>query len=155
MKSAQKSPYAIAFCLSLFLVQANAAEKDNSVSRGRKLFESATCAGCHPSGDNLVHPSKLLKGKEFAAKFKKDSDIAKIVRSGVLNTGMPSFSKQQLSDAELKEIIAYIRSLTPRESKSDKCPGAKKQTKNSQLKQSSRLASPTCKVGPKKVRYVR
>lgn len=155
MKSALKSPYAIAFCLSLFLVQANAAEKDNSVSRGRKLFESATCAGCHPSGDNLVHPSKLLKGKEFAAKFKKDADIAKIVRSGVPNTGMPSFSRQQLSDAELKEIIAYIRSLTPPESKSDICPGAKKQTKNNQFKQSSRLVSPTSKIAPKKAGYAR
>ena len=59
-----------------------------------------------------MHPSKVLKGEKFASRYKKDCDIVKVIRSSVPDTGMPSFSKQQLSDAEVKDIIAYIRSLT-------------------------------------------
>jgi mono/diheme cytochrome c family protein len=152
MLRTRKSTSAIAFCISFLMAGADAAEKDSSVTRGRKLFERATCAGCHPSGDNLVHPSKVLKGKEFAAKYKNDQDIVKVVRSGVPNTGMPSFSKQQLSDAELKAIIAYIRSLTPPEVKPIKCPNANTPKKNVSVDKSSRLASPGSKVAPYKVR---
>jgi mono/diheme cytochrome c family protein len=85
---------------------------ETPISRGKKLFEKATCEGCHPGGENLLHPSKVLKGGEFAKRYKNDADIVKIVRSGVPNTGMPAFRKENLSDAELKDIIVYIRSLT-------------------------------------------
>lgn len=86
--------------------------KETAVSRGKNLFAKATCEGCHPGGENLLHPSKVLKGQNFASRYKNDADIAKVIRSGIRDTGMPSFTREQLSDAEVKDIIAYIRSLT-------------------------------------------
>jgi mono/diheme cytochrome c family protein len=78
---------------------------------GKQIFERATCQSCHPGGSNLLHPSKPLKGPSFEARFKDDAAIAKVVRNGVPNTGMPAFSKAQISDREMKLVIAYIRSL--------------------------------------------
>jgi mono/diheme cytochrome c family protein len=101
-------------CLLCFSFEpAFAVDNDSAIERGKKLFEKATCAGCHPSGENLLHPNKVLKGPSFANRYKNDADLVKVIRNGVANTGMPAFSKEQLSDSELKEIIAYIRSLTP------------------------------------------
>jgi mono/diheme cytochrome c family protein len=83
------------------------------VALGKQIFERSTCQTCHPSGDNTLHPSKPLKGPAFVAKYKVDGAIAKVIRQGVPNTGMPPFSKVQVSDRDLKLVIAYIRSLTP------------------------------------------
>lgn len=79
--------------------------------RGAKLFEKATCSGCHPGGSNLLHPSKPLKGKSFAERYKDDSAIEKVIRSGVPNTGMPAFDRSKLSNEDLRAIVTYIRSL--------------------------------------------
>jgi len=83
------------------------------VIKGKILFEKATCAGCHPAGGNLLHPSKPLKGQEFARKYKSDAEIVKVIRTGIANTGMPAFTCEQINDEELRSILTYIRSLTP------------------------------------------
>jgi len=93
------------------LADSNAPQSE--VALGKQIFERTTCQSCHPGGDNSLHPSKPLKGPSFTARFKDDAAIAKVVRQGVPNTGMPPFSKMQLSDRDLKRVIAYIRSLTP------------------------------------------
>jgi cytochrome c6 len=81
-------------------------------AHGEELF-SSNCAMCHPGGGNVMNPSKALKGEAFAKQFSKDSLIASVVRKGIPNTVMSPFPKERLSDAQLAEIIAYIRCLTP------------------------------------------
>ncbi|MBY0546351.1 MAG: cytochrome c [Candidatus Obscuribacterales bacterium] len=83
------------------------------IKRGAELFDKNTCSQCHLHGSNMIEPTKPLKGPGFAKKFPRDEQIAAIVRKGVPGTGMPSTGKDMLSDRELCDIIAYIRSLTP------------------------------------------
>jgi cytochrome c6 len=97
----------------LFMSSAFATPPESDATLGKKIFEHATCAVCHPGGANTLHPSKPLKGPDFAAKYKDDESIAKVVRSGVPNSGMPAFNKSQMSDRDLKLVIVYIRSLMP------------------------------------------
>jgi len=104
---------AIILCCPALAAMAGPNSQATDVALGKQIFERSTCQTCHPAGDNTLHPSKPLKGPAFAAKYKDDGAIAKVVRQGVPNTGMPPFSKVQVSDRDLKLVIAYIRSLTP------------------------------------------
>ncbi len=94
--------------------QAAFAQAKPDVNKGAQLFNRLTCAACHPQGGNTINRSKPLKGASFQQKFARDAMIAAIVRSGMYGTAMPAFGKDQLSDAGLSDIIAYIRSLTPK-----------------------------------------
>lgn len=96
----------------------SAALDPDSVDRGREIFQRATCAGCHPGGDNSSDPTKPLKGAEFVRKYPDDKSIENRVRSGAPN-GMPSFDKSEITDDELEDLISYIRSLTPGSAKSE------------------------------------
>ncbi len=87
-------------------------ESFTRIAHGRKLFERRTCAVCHPNGENTLHPYRPLKGPEFLARYKEDTQIEQLIRTGVPRAGMPSFSKAQLSDKDMKDLIAYIRSFT-------------------------------------------
>lgn len=95
--------------------QKPAAEKvtPEKIANGKQLFERLTCAGCHPNGENSLHPYRPLKGPGFLDRYKEDRQIEHLIRTGVLKAGMPSFSKLRLSDSEMKDLVAYIRSLTP------------------------------------------
>ncbi len=33
----------------------------DQVAHGKKLFERLTCAGCHPNGDNTLHPYRATQ----------------------------------------------------------------------------------------------
>jgi len=83
------------------------------IASGKQLFERLTCSGCHPNGENSLHPYRPLKGPGFLERYKEDGQIEHVIRTGVLKAGMPSFSKLRLSDSEMKDLVAYIRSLTP------------------------------------------
>lgn len=85
-----------------------------SVARGKVLFEKATCAGCHPGGNNMLFPTRPIKGPEFQAKYKTDQQLADTIRVGFRESGMPSFPKEKISDKDLKDLISYVRSLTPK-----------------------------------------
>jgi cytochrome c oxidase subunit 2 len=92
------------------------------VAQGEKIYSKKACIGCHTTnGAKLVGPSwKGIWGKEETT----DHGIVKVdeayVRESVLSpqakvvTGfpptMPSFSGQ-ISDQEIDEVIAYIKSL--------------------------------------------
>lgn len=78
-------------------------------AKGKQLFEKQTCAVCHPGGGNTIDKSKTLKSAAF--KKKTDAQVAKIIRMGVKATSMPAFSKDKISDAQMKDLLAYIRSL--------------------------------------------
>lgn len=94
-------------------VKSLSAGNQNAVAHGKKLFERLTCAGCHPNGENSLHPYRPLKGPGFLARYKEDGKIEHLVRTGVPRAGMPSFGKAQVNDKDMKDLIAYIRSLTP------------------------------------------
>ena len=96
--------------IGLQFVQAGSA---GDVKKGEAAFKKATCAGCHPGGGNLMNPKAPLKGPHFAHEFKDDAKIEHVVRTGIKGTPMPGFDKKRLSDEDLKDIVAYLRSLTP------------------------------------------
>jgi mono/diheme cytochrome c family protein len=84
-----------------------------NVAAGMKLFRQNNCSMCHPAGENNLNPLKPLKGSGFSKKYTSDKLLSDHIRCGSPGTGMPAFPKSQISDAELRDIIAYIRSLTP------------------------------------------
>lgn len=84
---------------------------------GKEAFKRATCEGCHPGGGNVMDPDAPLKGAKFAAEFKDDAKIIKTVRSGIKGTAMPAFNAKKVSDKDMKDIVAYLRSLTPKSGK--------------------------------------
>lgn len=86
---------------------------NTGVAHGKILFEKLTCAGCHPNGENSLHPYRPLKGPGFLSRYKDDNQIERLIRTGVARAGMPSFGKAQVNDKDMKDLIAYIRSLTP------------------------------------------
>jgi len=95
---------------ALMLIQSNAYAAGDA-AKGKKVFEKMGCIGCHANGGNDVNPRKPLKGKEFDALFADDKAIKKIVREGVTGTPMRAFSKRAISDSDLCNLIAYIRTF--------------------------------------------
>jgi len=81
--------------------------------RGADVFGAKNCASCHPGGDNALEHEKPLKGAAFLKKYPTDESIARRIREGSSNGRMPSFSPSLLSQQELRDVIAYVRSLTP------------------------------------------
>lgn len=80
-----------------------------SVDKGQVLF-SSTCASCHgtdgkglvPQGTQRVDFTSQL----WHAKL-KDSEIAKIILNGI----PPKMPPLNLEEAQLRDVIAYLRSL--------------------------------------------
>lgn len=98
------------------------------VKNGQNVFESNTCVDCHVGGGNSVKPSKPIKGNAFAKKYKDDAKLEKTIREGIPGTTMLGTSKAAISDSNLKDLVAYIRSLTPG---SENNKGEKKSSKKS------------------------
>ena len=90
-----------------------AKKEAGTASAGQIVFERANCAMCHPGGNNTMDPSHPIKGLEFAKKFSDDSILETTIRKGFPNVGMPSFSKKMIDDHEMRDLIAYVRTLTP------------------------------------------
>ncbi len=75
---------------------------------GRRLYEQ-TCLSCHgPAGVGERGPA--LNTGVFS-RGGSDSDLMRTIRGGVPGTQMPDFPR--LSDDEMRELVAYIRSLAP------------------------------------------
>ena len=85
--------------------------------RGKKIFSDFQCAICHVDGGNNLNPEAPLKGPSFLKKYPLNNDQAleKTIRQGIPTKGMPANGKDRLSDPDLHDLIAYIRSLTPAE----------------------------------------
>lgn len=107
----------VAGIIILVAAQSALAASGGDPKKGAKAFQKATCANCHPGGGNVVNPKDPLKGPKFARQFKDDAKIVRVVRNGIKGTAMEAFPKKLLSDKDLKDIIAYIRTLTPKSSK--------------------------------------
>jgi alcohol dehydrogenase (cytochrome c) len=77
---------------------------------GRKQFESH-CASCHGGDGN---GGELGPGIVERAANRSDQEIGAVIRTGIPAAGMPSF---KVTDEELKGLIGYVRTLTPRAEK--------------------------------------
>ena len=84
------------------------------IAEGHQVFMSLQCFTCHVDGGNVINPSKPIKGQDFLAKYPGDDQMAAIIRHGAPGTAMPAYDKDRLSDDQLSNLIAYIRSLTPK-----------------------------------------
>lgn len=100
-----------------------------SIARGRHLaFAITKCAGCHGkdlSGTVLIDappfrvvPPNLTRGSGGVGSTFTDADFARAIRDGVGPDGrgfilMPSERYASLSDADLADIIAYVKSVAP------------------------------------------
>lgn len=79
------------------------AEKGKS---GEALFKD-NCSMCHPDGGNIVNPKKTLhKADRDAHKVKAPADVVKLMRKP--GSGMTTFDKKTISDADAKKIAEYI-----------------------------------------------
>lgn len=92
------------------------------LNKGKKLFQDMQCAICHTDGGNNLNPERPLKGPAFLKRFPADDnkELDKIIRVGIPAKGMPAFGKDKLSDKDLCDLVAYIRSLTPPAKKKSK-----------------------------------
>jgi mono/diheme cytochrome c family protein len=77
-------------------------------ARGAELF-TQTCAGCH--GANRLAPD--LSNPTFQKTATADF-LARTIKNGRADTPMPSFQRpgaDGLSDDEVRDLVAYVRSL--------------------------------------------
>jgi mono/diheme cytochrome c family protein len=73
--------------------------------RGEALYH-ARCYGCHAPQAKV---GAALDTADFKERYADDQTLAIAVRTG--RQPMPAYTTQMLSDQELSDIIAYIRSL--------------------------------------------
>jgi mono/diheme cytochrome c family protein len=103
-----------------------AASGSDAVARGRNLADRTGCTDCHGPDlrGKLFTDDGWLHGRYYAANLARkvliysDEDLARIVRLGVRPDGrgvvaMPSFGYSRLTDGEIADIIAFLRSVPP------------------------------------------
>jgi mono/diheme cytochrome c family protein len=100
-----------------------------SIERGKHLV-TVLCTGCHgenlagteffndPNGLGVIHAKNLTRGKGGIQNFYMDVDFVRTLRHGVRPDGtsvfvMPAADFHYLSDQDLGDIIAYLRTLPP------------------------------------------
>ena len=99
-----KSKVTVIF-LVLMGFAASAWAQGGSVEKGKALVESKKCALCHKEGSKLGKPMEALAGDTDAKIKGAITDPKKTLGPEVK---MPAF---KLTDAELQDVIAYLRSL--------------------------------------------
>ena len=95
-----------------------------AIARGKWLADRAGCTDCHHADlrGSLFADEGWLHGRYYASNLTRkaqvysDEDLARIVRLGVRPDGksvvaMPSMGFVHLTDGEMADIIAFIRSL--------------------------------------------
>jgi mono/diheme cytochrome c family protein len=83
-----------------------AAQPAGDASAGAATFQTQ-CNTCHPSARAGIGPA--LYGAAFAARYPDDAALSAVVRNG--RGGMPAFATTRLSDQDLENVVAYLRSL--------------------------------------------
>ena len=93
----------------LFVLLASSADAAQSSDPGRVIYASR-CAGCHgTSGDGgELGPSITMR-----VPARTDDDLMTLFREGLPMAGMPAFPA--LTDAEVRDLIRFVRTLRPRE----------------------------------------
>ena len=72
-----------------------------------QLVFATHCTACHPGANAGIGPA--LYGPQFAQRYPENGPLIAVVRQG--KGGMPAFSPAQLGNAELADVIAYLRGL--------------------------------------------
>ena len=108
--------YSFIFGAALLVVLVNAsssqAGESGNADKGKTIFEGRTCADCHKDGGNLLKPSKPIKGSAFDKKYKDDAKLIQAIRKGVPGSSMRAFGVDEISDADMKDLVAYIRNFS-------------------------------------------
>jgi mono/diheme cytochrome c family protein len=104
---------AVGLTLGLLIVPAWA--QSGEPEKGKPLYERqcSLCHGSHGKGDG--HASKMLRPPAADltspnVKAKPDADVFQIIQQGKPPTPMAAF-KDQLSDQQIHDVVAYIRTL--------------------------------------------
>jgi cytochrome c6 len=99
----------IAVLAVLFLAASGMRAQD--VASGEKVYK-AKCASCHgPDGKGETAAGKATKARDLcSAEVKKEDDAAWTEIIGKGKNKMPAYDKK-ITDAEVKDVIAYMRSL--------------------------------------------
>ena len=88
------------------------------VAKGKALYEGrGGCVNCHgaagrgdgPAGKMLNPPPADFTNQK--SKAKKDAELLKTIQDGRTGTAMAAF-KGQLSEQEIRDLLAYVRSLS-------------------------------------------
>jgi mono/diheme cytochrome c family protein len=103
---------ALLVSLGVLLFKPDFAFALGDASKGSVVFVKNNCSVCHPGGENTMEPGHPIKGKAFSQKYQDDLILENTIRKGFPEYGMPKFSKAQISDLEMKNLIAYVRSLS-------------------------------------------
>jgi len=93
------------------LVYAERAPADGDLKKGEQLY-IMNCGGCHPNGGNTINTElPVLK----SSKLKDVNTFITFNRNPVKPDGsrgiMPAFSKDKLSDDDLKQIYQYVTAV--------------------------------------------
>lgn len=97
--------------LMLVLTTQSFAEGDQKAAAGENLFKShcILCHGTDATGNTTL--GKQLKARNLHTAFvqkKTDAELKDVIANG--NGNMPPFAAQ-LSDAQIDEVLAYVRRL--------------------------------------------
>jgi mono/diheme cytochrome c family protein len=117
---------AAAALASSSLASSSAQNADRGVAHGRAVYESR-CVECHgidgrgrgPAAAFLTpRPRDFTAGKYTirtteTGSLPADEDLAQSVRQGLYGTAMPAWDGI-LSDADMRDVVGYIKSLSPR-----------------------------------------
>ncbi len=104
----------------IFNAESSQAGESGNADKGKTIFEGRTCVDCHKDGGNLLKPSKPIKGSAFDKKYKDDAKLIQAIRKGVPGTSMRAFGADEISDADMKDLVAYIRNFSNSSSKKSK-----------------------------------
>jgi cytochrome c oxidase cbb3-type subunit III len=82
-------------------------DNPQAVQIGKALFYSMNCAGCHSNGGGGMGPSLMSGARRYGSRLEQ---IRQTIADGRPN-GMPSWAAR-LSDADMWELAAYVRSMS-------------------------------------------
>ena len=100
--------------LAFYAVAAHAQAPAGTVANGKKLYDAYSCYACHGfNGETGARPlvpnrsANLATEASFIAFLRARANVAPVQPS----TSMPNYSADTLSDAQAKDIYAYIRTF--------------------------------------------
>jgi len=123
---------AVLFSIALIAVgvaptraQAPATQAAGDPAKGKKVFESFTCYGCHgftgETGARVLAESRssnLATEAAFITFLRARANVAPPQPS----TSMPNYSAQTLPDAQAKDLYAYIKTFRSHAPPADQIP---------------------------------
>jgi mono/diheme cytochrome c family protein len=107
------------------LVQVRAASGPEAVARGEQLARLYGCGGCHEANlQGQEWEDSFWSGRIWTSNLTRamphytDAQLARTIRAGVkadgsLMWGMPSESWVRVTDAEMADLLAYLRTFKP------------------------------------------